>query len=107
MPMQFAALEPLVVAAVRHRGSHDPRMTDATWEQLILWASPRRLLGRSLEIKGVGLLWDDPRTVSADERRYDVAIPIDPEDAESVETPARVLITMPGEYVMQRHHGPY
>lgn len=105
--MQYQHLDPLFVAAFRHGGQHLPEATDSTWERLILWASPRRLLGRNLEVKGVGLLWDDPRSVAPHGRRYDVGIPIDREDIDDIEEPAIVLLTMPGDYVRIRHTGPY
>lgn len=96
-----------VVAAIRHRGTHLPHLTDSTWEELILWASQRRLLGRDPLIRGVGLLWDDPTRTHPDVRRYDCAIPIDAEDADLVDTPVIVLRTLPFEYLVVRHHGPY
>lgn len=100
-------LHAIWVAAIRHRGPHDPSLTDATWQELIIWASPRRLLGRSLDARGIGLLWDDPRQVEARDRRYDVAVPIDPQDAELVERPGFVLVTTPGRYLRTTHHGDY
>jgi AraC family transcriptional regulator len=96
-----------VVAAIRHRGPHLPQLTDSTWEELILWASQRRLLGRDPLIRGVGLLWDDPTTTPPDARRYDCAIPIDIEDADLVESPIMVRRTLPFEYLVVRHQGPY
>src|SRR6187549_4143204 len=75
------------VAAMRHRGPHDPRVTDATWQELIVWASPRRLMGRNPDARGVGLCWDDPRRFEARERRYDVGVPITPEDVDQVTPP--------------------
>lgn len=100
-------LQPIWVAALRHRGPHDPALTDATWQELIVWASPRRLLGRSIEARGVGLLWDDPRRFDARERRYDVGVPIDPEDVEAVEAPGFVVVTAPGRYLKATHEGAY
>ncbi len=100
-------LQPIWVAAFRHRGPHDPGMTDATWQELIVWASPRRLLGRSPDARGIGLLWDDPRQFSPRDRRYDVGVPIDPEVAAAVEPPAFVLVTTPGRYLCATHVGPY
>lgn len=100
-------LQPIWVAAFRHRGPHDPALTDATWQELIVWASPRRLLGRSLDMRGIGLLWDDPRHFDARERRYDVGVPIDPEDAESVQAPGFVVVTAPGRYLKVTHEGAY
>lgn len=103
----YEDLDPIIIAAIRHRGPHDPRHTDAAWEELIVWASPRRLLGRRFDVRGVGLLWDDPRIFPPDQRRYDVGIPIDPEDAPDVERPAFVTVTSPGEYLKATHKGPY
>lgn len=100
-------LHAIWIAAIRHRGPHDPALTDATWQELIVWASPRRLLGRSLEANGVGLLWDDPRQVEPRERRYDVGVPIDPQDVESVTAPGFVLVTAPGRYLRATHEGSY
>lgn len=100
-------LHAIWVAAFRHRGAHDPGLTDATWQELILWASPRRLLGRSLEARGVGLLWDDPRQFAARDRRYDVGVPIDPADAQGIEQPGFVVVTTPGRYLCAHHVGPY
>ena len=100
-------LQPIWVAAMRHKGPHDPSTTDATWQELIVWASPRRLLGRSLDSRGVGLLWDDPRQFGPDERRYDVGVPIDREDREAVEPPGFVVVTAPGRYLRAVHTGPY
>lgn len=100
-------LQPIWVAAFRHRGAHDPGLTDATWQELIVWASPRRLLGRSAEARGVGLLWDDPRSFSARDRRYDVGVPIDPADIAAVEAPGFVVVTAPGRYLRASHIGPY
>jgi AraC family transcriptional regulator len=100
-------LEPLVVATIRHDGPHDPRSTDDAWDRLILWASPRRLLGRRFDVRGVGLLWDDPRMFAADERRYDVGVPVDPEDAAEIERPAFITVTMPGQYLKVTHRGDY
>lgn len=105
--MDWEHLDPMIVATMRHSGPHDPRFTDSAWERLILWASPRRLLGRNLHVNGVGLLWDDPRAVPPEARRYDVGIPIDTQDIPLVEPPAAVLVTMPGEYRKVRHHGAY
>ena len=100
-------LHAIWVAAIRHRGPHDPAHTDATWGELIVWASPRRLLGRSMDARGVGLLWDDPRHVEARDRRYDVGVPIDPQDAENVTPPGFVLVTAPGRYLAATHEGNY
>lgn len=96
-----------VIASIRHRGQHLPRLTDSTWEELILWASRRRLLGRDPLVRGVGVLWDDPTDVPPDARRYDCAIPIDLEDVDQVESPVRVQRTLPYEYLVVRHTGPY
>lgn len=100
-------LNAIWVAAIRHRGQHDPGTTDATWQELIVWASPQRLLGRSLDMRGIGLLWDDPRQVNPRDRRYDVGVPIDPQDAEQVTSPGFVLVTAPGRYLMATHQGDY
>ncbi len=105
--VQLQYLQPIWVAAIRHRGAHDPNLTDATWQELIVWASPRRLLGRSLDARGIGLLWDDPRQFGARDRRYDVGVPIDPEDAASVEPPGFVVVTAPGRYLKATHRGAY
>lgn len=105
--MQLEHLDSLLVAAFRHEGPHAPQLTGDTWERLILWASPRRLLGRSFDVRAVGLLWDDPRVIPPEYRRYDVAIPIDEEDASSVDLPAFALRTMPGEYLHVAHSGSY
>lgn len=105
--MELEQLPPITIAAFRHVGKHEPFYTDDTWERLILWASPKRLLGRDPDIRGVGLLWDDPRIVPADGRRYDAGVPIFPEDIPAIEHPALVLITMPGEYMHVRQVGPY
>ena len=82
-------------------------MTDATWQELIVWASPRRLLGRSMEARGIGLLWDDPRQFAPRDRRYDVGVPIDAEDAVNVDAPGFVVVTPPGRYLHTRHVGSY
>ncbi len=100
-------LHAIWVAAFRHRGAHDPGLTDATWQELIVWAAPKRLLGRSLESRGVALLWDDPRQWEARDRRYDVGVPIDPDDAVNVEPPGFVVVTAPGRYLCASHVGPY
>lgn len=100
-------LHAIWVAAIRHRGPHDPGLTDATWQELIVWASPRRLLGRSLDARGIGLLWDDPRQFGPRERRYDVGVPIDPQDVELVERPGFVVVTTPGRYLRATHVGAY
>lgn len=97
----------MLLAAMRHDGPHLPESTDHTWERLILWASPRRLLGRDSLVRGVGLLWDDPRALEPEERRYDAAIPVTAEDVARVDRPAIVLLTMPGRYLKVRHIGPY
>lgn len=107
MSVQFEAVEAIVVATMRHAGKHVPADTSATWEDLILWASPRRLLGRRFDVRGVGLLWDDPRQHPPEARRYDVGIPIDKEDAVDVDAPAFVTVTMPGEYLKVTHEGDY
>jgi len=103
----FVELQPLIVATIRHTGPHDPRSTDDAWDRLILWASPRRLLGRRTDIRGVGLLWDDPRIFESAARRYDVGVPIEAQDAPQVESPAFVTVTMPGRYLQATHVGPY
>lgn len=100
-------LKSIVVVAQRHRGAHQPHLTDATWQELILWASPRGLLGRRDDVRGVGVLWDDPRQFGPHDRRYDVGIPIDQADVESIESPAFVLITAPGRYTCVTHEGAY
>ncbi|MCW2928439.1 MAG: transcriptional regulator [Thermoleophilia bacterium] len=100
-------LHAIWVAAFRHPGSHDPGLTDATWQELIVWASPRRLLGRSLDARGVALLWDDPRHFGPKDRRYDVGVQIDPADAETVTEPAFVVVTAPGRYLCATHVGSY
>lgn len=100
-------LKAMRVAVFRHRGPHEPRLTDSTWNDLILWAAPRRLLGRDPEVRGVGLLWDDPRVIHARERRYDVGVPILFEDEERVEAPGFVVVTAPGRYLKATHHGSY
>jgi DNA gyrase inhibitor GyrI len=103
----FAQLDPIVVASMRHRGMHDPQSTSGTWEELILWASPRRLLGRRMDVRGIGMLWDDPRQWPADQRRYDVGIPIDPEDSGDIEEPAFLNLVQPGRYLKAVHQGSY
>lgn len=100
-------LHAIWVAAIRHRGPHDPAATDSSWQELIVWASPRRLLGRSMDARGVGLLWDDPRHFEPRDRRYDVGVPIDPQDAENVTPPGFVLVTAPGRYLAATHVGTY
>ncbi len=100
-------LQPIWVAALRHRGPHDPSQTDSTWQELIVWASPRRLLGRSMDSRGIGLLWDDPRQFDAKDRRYDVGVPIDREDRDAVDAPGFVVVTAPGRYLHATHRGPY
>lgn len=100
-------LHAIWVAAIRHGGAHDPGHTDATWQDLIIWASPRRLLGRTSDARGVGLLWDDPRQFSPRERRYDVGVPIGHEDVENVTPPGFVVVTAPGRYLCATHHGEY
>ncbi len=107
MGQQPEQLGSILVAAIRHKGPHMPVATDETWDDLIVWASSRRLLGRSMEARGVGLLWDDPRHVEPLERRYDCAIPIDEEDVSDVSAPVMALRTMPGEYMRFEHTGPY
>jgi AraC family transcriptional regulator len=104
---QIEQLEAMIIATIRHVGPHTPTGTSSTWEDLILWASPRRLLGRGFDVRGVGLLWDDPRIFDNDERRYDVGIPIDREDADVVDGPAFITVTMPGEYLKVTHRGNY
>ncbi len=105
--ISYETLDSFAVAAVRHKGKHDYRITGATWEELILWASPRRLLGRMFDVNGIGVLWDDPRYFGDEDRHYDAGIPIDVEDAAEVEDPAHLLFTLPGEYLKVRHQGPY
>lgn len=100
-------MQPMWIAAMRHRGIHNPGLTDATWQDLIVWASPRKLLSRSLDARGVGLLWDDPRQFAPSDRRYDVGVPIEREDALSVEAPGFVLVTAPGRYLKITHEGSY
>jgi AraC family transcriptional regulator len=100
-------LHAIWVAAIRHKGPHDPSETDASWGELIVWASPRRLLGRSTDARGVGLLWDDPRHFEPKDRRYDVGVPIDPQDVENITEPGFVLVTAPGRYLATTHHGAY
>lgn len=95
------------IAALRHQGAHDPQITDGTWQKLILWASPRRLLGRNPEIRGVGLLWDNPQKIHMRNRRYDVGVPIEPGDMVHVETPVMMLVTAPGRYLHASHKGSY
>lgn len=107
VPVEFEHLDPIVIASIRHEGKHDPSETSSTWEDLILWASPRRLLGRRFDVRGVGLLWDDPRQWPPELRRYDVGVPIDPEDSPDVDEPAFLNLTMPGEYLRATHEGPY
>ncbi len=103
----FAELDAMVIAAMRHQGRHMPHLTDATWEKFIVWASPKRLLGRRDDVRGVGLVWDDPRTFPPQDRRYDVGVPILPEDVEKIEPPVFLLVTLPGEYLKVTHEGPY
>ncbi|MCB0878847.1 MAG: GyrI-like domain-containing protein [Thermoleophilia bacterium] len=105
--VELQYLQPIWVAAFRHRGPHDPVLTDETWGELIVWASPRRLLGRSMDARGIGLCWDDPRQHDARDRRYDVGVPIDPEDAAAVDAPGFVLVTAPGRYLRVTHRGAY
>lgn len=100
-------LDAIWVAAMRHDGPHDPGHTDATWNDLIVWASPRKLLGRALDMRGVGLVWDDPRQFMPSQIRYDVGVPIDPEDEDLVDDPAFVLVTAPGSYLRATHIGSY
>ena len=107
MAVSYQHLAPIIVASMRHRGPHVPAATNATWEELILWASPRRLLGRRPDLRGVGLLWDDPRQWPADQRRYDVGVPVDPIDSQIIEAPAFLTLTLPGTYGVVRHTGPY
>lgn len=107
MPAEFEELPPLIVASIRHSGKHSPEVTSHTWEELILWASPKRLLGRQDGLRGIGLLWDDPRQWPAELRRYDVGIPISPEDSAHVAPPAFLHVTMPGRYLRVTHRGPY
>lgn len=105
--IELQYLQSIRVAAIRHRGAHEPVLTDGTWGELIVWASPRRLLGRSLDVRGVGLCWDDPRYHDARERRYDVGVPIDAADVDQVDRPGFVVVTTPGRYLRATHVGPY
>ncbi|MBC7643884.1 MAG: GyrI-like domain-containing protein [Thermoleophilia bacterium] len=107
MAISYQHLAPIIVASMRHRGAHIPEATNATWEELILWASPRKLLGRRVDLRGVGLLWDDPRQWPADQRRYDVGVPVNPVDSELIEAPAFLTLTLPGTYGVIRYTGPY
>lgn len=107
MSVSYQHLAPIIVATMRHRGPHVPASTNTTWEELILWASPRRLLGRRPDLRGVGLLWDDPRQWAPDQRRYDVGVPIDAADSQLIEPPAFLTLTLPGTYGVVRHTGPY
>ncbi|MCW2956195.1 MAG: transcriptional regulator, AraC family [Thermoleophilia bacterium] len=100
-------LKPIWVAALRHRGPHDPGVADATWQDMIVWASPKGLLGRADDIRGVGLLWDDPRQFSARDRRYDVGVPINADDVPQIAPPAFVVVTAPGRYLCATHMGHY
>jgi DNA gyrase inhibitor GyrI len=101
-------LQAIHVAAMRHRGAHEPVLTDQTWQDLIVWAAPRGLMRRgSDDVRGIGVLWDDPRQFSPRERRYDVGVPIQPGDAERVDAPAFHLVTAPGRYLCATHTGPY
>src|SRR5689334_18642 len=105
--MELEYLDAIIVAALRHHGAHTPDETASSWEDLILWASPRRLLGRRFDVRGVGILWDDPRQFLPEDRRYDVAIPIDAEDSSEVEEPTFLLVLNPGEYLKVTHEGAY
>ena len=107
MEPEFEDLDAMIIAAMRHAGKHLPTTTDSTWEKFIVWASPKRVLGRRDDVRGVGILWDDPRLFSPDQRRYDVAVPILAEDVEKIEPPVFLLVTMPGTYMKFRHMGPY
>lgn len=100
-------LKPIWVAALRHAGAHDPRLTDQTWQELILWAAPRRLLGRDPAARGIGLLWDDPRSFGPAGRRYDVGVPVTAEDVEAVDEPGFIVVTAPGRYLRATHVGAY
>lgn len=100
-------LQPIWVAAMRHRGPHQPGPIDHAWQDLILWASPRRLLGRSTSARGIGLLWDDPRAFGPAERRYDVGVPIERADIDRVDPPGVILVTAPGRYLCAQHRGAY
>ena len=105
--MELEHLDSMLVATLRHQGEHTPDATSGTWQDLIVWASSRRLLGRRADVRGIGLLWDDPHALPRTARRYDTGIPIDPVDVPDVSEPVHVLRTMPGAYLRVEHEGDY
>jgi len=64
-------------------------------------------MGRFPDARGIGLLWDDPRQFAPRDRRYDVGVPIEPEDADQITAPGFVVVTTPGRYLRATHMGAY
>lgn len=94
-------LEPLRVAALRHRGPYTEIGT--VFARLQAWAGGRGLLGPAT--RAFGIAYDDPAAVPAEELRSEACLLVGPE----VEGDGDVFIReIPGgRHAIVRHKGPY
>ena len=89
------------VAFLHHVGPYD-KVGD-TWMQLMRWAGMQGLLGPRTE--SIGVCYDDPAVVAADELRYDACVTI---AAPLTDTSHVQEKTLPaGRYATAIHVGPY
>lgn len=89
------------LVALRHRGPYDKIGT--AFQQLVDWAEPRGIVGP--ETKCIGIFYDDPEKVAADQLRSDACLPLPPGSV--AEGHMRELTIGPTRCAVLRHKGPY
>lgn len=101
MDVEIKRLAPLRVAFVRHVG---PYMgVGAAWGRLCAWAGPRGILGPNTRF--LGICHDDPEVTPPDKIRYDACVTVG--DDVKAEGDIGIQETIPGDYAVTLHRGPY
>ena len=92
----------MTLACIRHRGSYHE--VGPVFDRVLDWAKQRGLYTSST--KAIGLPYDNPDSVPAEELRYDAGVTL--EEPVAVTDAAIKLERIPaGRYVVYTHKGPY
>ena len=89
------------VAAIRHVGPYD--QSGPAWEKLFNWSIANKL--DTEEATWLGLYYDDPRLVAAEQLKSDLCIVIEDDIKETDEI--KQLEIAAGEYLVGLHRGSY
>jgi AraC family transcriptional regulator len=89
------------LVALRHRGPYDK--IGGAFQRLVDWAEPRGILRPGANC--IGIFYDDPETVAADQLRSDACLPL-PAGA-FVDGPMHERTIGPARCAIARHKGPY